>query len=98
MQSLFGNEIPLDKTSYFTEMNHPGILLENKEKSETIFKAIHQLPEAQCVVFTLHKVDGLSYKEVAEITEKSVSSVESLLFRAKKNLQQILADFYKNET
>ncbi|MBC8754524.1 RNA polymerase sigma factor [Kordia sp. YSTF-M3] len=98
MQSIFGNEIPVDKTSYFTEMNHPGIVLENKEKSETIFKAIHQLPEAQRIVFTLHKVDGLSYKEVAEITEKSISSVESLLFRAKKNLQQILANFYKNST
>ncbi|WP_046758029.1 RNA polymerase sigma factor [Kordia jejudonensis] len=97
MQSIFGNEIPLDKTAYFTEMNHPGILLENKEKSETIFKAIHQLPEAQKVVFTLHKVDGLPYKEIAEITEKSVSSVESLMFRAKKNLQKILDNFYKNE-
>ena len=97
MQSIFGNEIPLDKTAYFTEMNHPGILLENKEKSETIFKAIHQLPEAQKIVFTLHKVDGLSYKEVAEITEKSLSSVESLMFRAKKSLQKILANFYKNE-
>ncbi|WP_298420065.1 RNA polymerase sigma factor [uncultured Kordia sp.] len=97
MQSIFGNEIPLDKTVYFTEMNHPGVLLENKEKSETIFKAIHQLPEAQKVVFTLNKVEGLPYKEVAEITEKSISSVESLLFRAKKNLQKILDDFYKNE-
>ncbi len=97
MQSIFGNEIPLDKTAYFTEMNHPGILLENKEKSETIFRAIHQLPEAQKIVFTLHKIDGLSYKEIAEITEKSVSSVESLMFRAKKSLQKILANFYKNE-
>ena len=97
VQSIFGNEIPIDKTSYFTEMNHPGILLENKEKSETIFRAINQLPEAQRIVFTLHKIDGLSYKEVGEITEKSVSSVESLMFRAKKNLQKILANFYKNE-
>jgi RNA polymerase sigma-70 factor (ECF subfamily) len=97
MQSIFGTEIPIDKTAYFTEMNHPGIVLENKEKSETIFRAINQLPDAQRIVFTLHKIDGLSYKEVAEITEKSVSSVESLMFRAKKNLQKILANFYKNE-
>lgn len=96
MQSIFGNEMPIDKTAYFTEMNHPGILLENKERSETIFKAIHQLPDAQRIVFTLHKIDGLSYKEVSEITEKSVSSVESLMFRAKKNLQKILGNFYKN--
>ncbi|WP_299526823.1 RNA polymerase sigma factor [Winogradskyella sp.] len=95
LQSLSGNTIPIDKTSYFTEMNHPGIILENKEKSETLFLAINSLPEAQRVVFTLHKIDGLSYQEISEITQKSISSVESLMFRAKKNLQKLLEDFYK---
>ena len=97
MQSILGNEIPLDKTSYFTEMNHPGIILENKEKSETLFFAINQLPDAQKVVFTLHKVDAKSYQEISDITEKSISSVESLMFRAKKNLQKLLENFYKND-
>lgn len=97
MQSILGNAIPVDKTSYFTEMNHPGVILENKERSETLFYAINQLPEAQRVVFTLHKVDGKSYKEISDITEKSVPSVESLMFRAKKNLQKLLENFYKNE-
>ncbi len=96
LQSLFGNDIPIDKTLNFTEFNHPGILLENKEKSEILFSAINKLPEAQRIVFTLHKVDGMSYKEIGEITEKSVSSVESLMFRARKNLQQLLENFYKN--
>ena len=97
MQSIFGNEIPFDKTNYFTEFNHPGVLLENKEKSATIFKAINQLPESQKVVFTLHKVDRKSYNEISEITNKSMSSIESLMFRAKKNLQQQLEYYYKNE-
>ena len=97
LQSITGNSVPVDKTAYFTEMNHPGILLENKEKSETLFKAINELPEAQKVVFTLCKVDGKSYEEVSEITEKSISSIESLMFRAKKNLQDLLGDFYKND-
>ncbi|WP_420602581.1 RNA polymerase sigma factor [Flagellimonas sp.] len=97
MQSITGGDIPMDRSSYFTEFNHPGIQLENKEKSETLFNAINRLPEAQKVVFTLHKIDGLSYKEVSEITEKSVSSIESLLFRAKKNLKKILTVYYKNE-
>ncbi|MGV6828423.1 MAG: RNA polymerase sigma factor [Flavobacteriales bacterium] len=97
MQSLFRNEIPLDKTNYFTEFNHPGILLENKEKSNTLFLAINQLPETQKVVFTLHKIDGKSYLEISAIIEKSVSSVESLMFRAKKNLQKQLEYYYKNE-
>ncbi|WP_338359432.1 RNA polymerase sigma factor [Yeosuana marina] len=97
LKSIMGNDMPVDKTSYFTDMNHPGILLENKEKSETIFRAINELPEAQKVVFTLCKIDGKSYEEVSEITSKSISSVESLMFRAKKNLQDLLENYYKNE-
>ncbi|MBS9464270.1 RNA polymerase sigma factor [Flagellimonas sp. 389] len=98
MQSITGNITPIDKSSYFTEYNHPGVQLENKEKSELLFKAISKLPEAQKVVFTLHKIDEMSYKEVSEITEKSVSSIESLLFRARKNLRKILTEYYKNES
>lgn len=97
MQTILGNEIPLDKTSYFTEVNHPGILLENKEKSVIIFKAIDTLTENQRVVFTLAKIDEKSYQEIVFITGKSLSSVESILFRAKKSLQQKLENFYKND-
>lgn len=97
MQSIAGNEIPLDKTNFFTEFNHPGILLENKERTETIYVAINSLPESQQVIFTLVKLDGKSYQEVVEITGKSLSSVESIMFRAKKNLQKKLENFYKKE-
>ncbi|MEO9893902.1 sigma-70 family RNA polymerase sigma factor [Aurantibacter sp.] len=96
MQSILGNETPIDRSSYFTEFNHPGVQLENKEKSEILFAAINRLPEAQRTVYTLNKIDDLSYQEVADITEKSISSIESLLFRAKKNLQELLQDYYKN--
>lgn len=97
MQSILGNTIPMDKTSYFTEFDHPGIQLERKEQQQTLYNAIDRLPESQKVVFTLHKIDGLSYKEFSEITKKSVSSVESLLFRAKRNLKKILTEYYKKE-
>ena len=97
MQRILGTEIPLDKTNFFTEFNHPGILLEHKEQSETIYLAINTLPESQKTVFTLAKLDGKTYQEIAEITGKSMSSVESIMFRAKKNLQKKLANFYKNK-
>ena len=96
MQTILGNEIPFDKTNYFTEFNHPGVVLENKEKSATIFKAINTLPETQRVIFTLAKIDGKSYEEIVEITGKSLSSVESVMFRAKKSLKEKLATFYRN--
>ncbi len=96
LQSLFGNEVPLDRTSYFTEFKHPGILLENKEDAQVLYTAIDRLSEDQRVAFTLHNIEGLSYKEISEIMKKSIPSIESLLFRAKKNLRRILNDFYKN--
>ncbi|QCX00378.1 sigma-70 family RNA polymerase sigma factor [Aggregatimonas sangjinii] len=97
MQSLLGNDTAIDRSTYFTEFNHPGIQLENKEKSEILFAAINKLPEAQRTVYTLNKIDGMSYQEVADITQKSIGSIESLLFRAKKNLQGLLHDYYKKE-
>ncbi len=97
LQSIMGHDMPLDKSQYFTEMNHPGIILENKEKSETLLLAINQLSEDQRTVFTLSKIDGMSNKEIGDIMNKSVSSVESLMFRAKKSLQKLLENFYKNE-
>ncbi|AXO79814.1 RNA polymerase sigma factor [Olleya aquimaris] len=97
LQSLSGDDYTLDKASYFTEINHPGLVLEQKEISETLFLAINKLPETQRLVFTLNKIDDKSYKEIAEITNKSIGSIESLLFRAKKNLQNILEEFYKSQ-
>ncbi|MDO6760082.1 RNA polymerase sigma factor [Tamlana sp. 2_MG-2023] len=97
MQSILGHDMPLDRSNYFTELNHPGIILENKEQSETLFRAVNKLSEDQKVVFTLHKIDGKSYQEISEIVDKSLSSVESLMFRAKKSLQKLLTDYYENE-
>ncbi len=77
------------------EFNHPGVLLENQERTEILFNAIDQLAENQKIAYTLHKVEGMSYTEISELTELSVSSVESLMFRAKKKLQQLLEGYYK---
>ncbi|MDX2245684.1 MAG: RNA polymerase sigma factor [Bacteroidia bacterium] len=84
----------------FTEphsTDHPGVILENRERAGLLFQAMEKLPESQRTAFTLHKVEGLSYVEVGEIMHQSVSSVESLMVRAKKNLQKYLADYYQKK-
>ncbi|MDB4285994.1 RNA polymerase sigma factor [bacterium] len=95
LQSLSGDK-DLSETLPATDI-HPGIALENQERAKILFHAIDQLPEKQKVAFTLSKVEELSYKEICEITGYSLSSVESLIFRARKNLQKILYDYYKND-
>ena len=88
-------EKPLSEN--FTFM-HPGIELEKKERSMILFSAINQLPDNQKIAFTMHKIEGISYEETAQIMNISLSSVESLMFRAKQNLKQLLGNYYeKNE-
>lgn len=74
---------------------HPGIALEDQERATVLFTAIDDLPVQQKVAFVLAKVEQLSYEEISMVMEKSVSSIESLLFRAKKNLQQLLTTYYE---
>lgn len=75
---------------------HPGVMLENKEMAAHLFKAIAELPENQQTAFTLHKVEGLSYQEISEVMKTTVPSVESLMFRAKQKLKELLGEYYKN--
>jgi RNA polymerase sigma factor (sigma-70 family) len=92
IQSLFGanDELVHDPPDFV----HPGVTLDNKEKSKELFKAIDQLPEKQKIAFTLNRVEGLSYNEISEIMKLTVASVESLLHRARKNLRKILESVY----
>jgi RNA polymerase sigma-70 factor (ECF subfamily) len=87
-----------DVSSLQANFLHPGIELENKERAAILFSAIDRLPENQRIAFTMHKVEGIPYEEIASIMEVSLSSVESLIFRARQNLKQNLGDYYeKNE-
>ena len=70
--------------------DHPGIQAERKEEARLLFQAIDKLPEKQQAAYILHNIEDVPYKEIAVIMDTSISSVESLLFRAKKNLKKIL--------
>lgn len=94
VQSLFGaNE---EEVNHQPDFQHPGVSMENKENAAVLFRAIDKLPDNQKTAFTLHKLEGLSYQEIAEIMETTVSSVESLMHRAKGNLKKFLTDYYQN--
>jgi len=92
VKSLFGegSEVVVDPPDF----NHPGVSLDNKEKAALLFKAMESLPDNQRMAFVLNKVEGLSYQEISEVMETTVSAVESLLHRAKTNLRKELKTFY----
>lgn len=69
--------------------------LNTKELHKSLKDAINNLPKNQKIAFILNKYQDLSYKEVADVMDISLSSVESLIFRAKGNLQKLLSNYYK---
>lgn len=79
-----------------SNFNHPGIELEDKENSKILFEAINSLTENQKTAFILSKIEELSNPEIAVIMNTSISSIESLVFRAKKALQEKLETKFEN--
>ena len=73
----------------------PEDLLLAEEKSRLISAALTSLPTNQRLAVILKKCDGLSYHEIASVLECSISAVESLLVRAKKNLREKLLSIKK---
>lgn len=97
--SLFtSDEEVFDDRLHPVDFVHPGVQLEQQERAKVLFGAIDRLSDRQKVAFTLHHVEGLSYQEITEVMQISLSSVESLLHRAKVNLRKWLAGYYQADT
>lgn len=78
------------ENSAFTEPSEQDNTFDNTERRQLLENAVNSLPENQKTAFILSKYEELSYKEITEIMNLSLASVESLLQRAKKSLQKKL--------
>ena len=63
------------------------------EMHQEIDRAIATLPEAQRTAVILYSYESLPYEEIATVLKTSVSSVKSLLFRARTTLREKLASY-----
>lgn len=63
---------------------------ERLELEEEIASALGRLPGNQRAALLLRINEGLSYSEIGEVLGTGIQSVESLLFRARKNLRESL--------
>lgn len=73
----------------------PDKMLEQRVRRRVLQQALAALPKNQHMAFVLSKYDGLSYQEIADTMGMSLSSVESLIHRAKRNLQKSLKNYYE---
>lgn len=68
-------------------------LLRN-EKVSMVREAINSLPEKQRSALILREYDGMDYQEIANILGQTVSSVKSLLFRARASVKMQLESYF----
>ncbi len=64
--------------------------LMKEEQSRRLHEAIGQLKNEQRTALVLYAFKDFSYNDIAEVMQISLSKVESLIFRARKNLQKKL--------
>jgi len=68
------------------------------ERMNLVRRAIDQLPEKQRAAIILREYEQLDYQEIANILEQSVSSVKSLLFRARASIKGQLEPYIVQDT
>jgi RNA polymerase sigma factor (sigma-70 family) len=57
-----------------------------REAARRLYIALDRIEAKQRIAFALSAIDGLSLKEVAELTESTVFSVKTRVWRARKQL------------
>lgn len=65
-------------------------LMSIKQKFSQLEKALKKIPERQKTALLLKSQENLSYEEISKIMSVSVSSVESLIFRGRKKLLDLM--------
>lgn len=88
-----GEMVSIELQAQLKDQNlSPENTLISKEEIDALFYAINLLPENQRIAYTLCNMNELTYVEISESMNLSISAVESLIFRAKKNLKKTLTD------
>jgi RNA polymerase sigma-70 factor (ECF subfamily) len=71
----------------------PDASLLEQELQKAIDAAIRNLPETQRMAVILRRYEEMSYEEIADALDQSVSAVKSLLFRARTELRESLSRY-----
>ena len=72
------------------DTHSPEKLVEKKEQSRIIQRAIDTLPHKQKKVIVLRDIEGLAYEQIVEITGHKLGTVKSKLARAREMLRNKL--------
>lgn len=81
-------EDTFEKVLFDSSIEDPLSVIETEELKEKLRKFIKELPKEYQEVLVLREYEGLSYEEIAKILNCPIGTVESRLFRARKELKE----------
>jgi RNA polymerase sigma-70 factor (ECF subfamily) len=86
-------QTPFDEEIHIAEDDHlnPEGLLLQKANNQLVRQVIEELPAEFREVIVLRELEGLSYKQIADVTEIPMGTVMSRLARARKRLERSLS-------
>lgn len=97
LKRVMGFNDPAEELALPSSIETPAEVLSGSERTEVLQSALDSLPDNQKTAFLLSKYDGYSNQEIADVMQTTVSAVESLVHRAKKNLQKKLEKHYRTQ-
>lgn len=84
--------VSIDDTRYIEKLIAEEHALEDKEDIINLYKYIHKFDEVTKEIFYLRLKGELSFKDIAEILDKSPNWVRTVFYRGKLKLKEAMKD------
>ena len=89
-------EDQIDPLFWSRSAPQPDRQMEKSEREKRVWQSIQQLSPKYRVPLVLNRYEDMSYQEIAETMQLSLSAVESRIHRAKKELVKLLEPYIKD--
>lgn len=86
------NPLPLETAVSEPGANTPEDDVLSRDTERQIWEAINSLKEKERAIIILRDIEGLSYKEIAEVFKCSLGRVKSRIHEARQKLKAVLED------
>ena len=90
LESLYVEDPTPDADLPPSQLESPEAFTQRRELNRAIQAGIAQLPPDQRIALVLSDVQGMSYEEIAEVTDTNLGTVKSRLSRARARLRDLL--------
>jgi RNA polymerase sigma-70 factor (ECF subfamily) len=84
------NTMPLEEAVLQADENTPEDHAISKDRERQVWEALDSLKEKERAIIILRDIEGLPYKEIAEVLKCSLGRVKSRLHEARQKLKVVL--------